>query len=76
MTDDPNADRILSLRVSKNGAHTYGDPSYHALPATGDFHKRIVRRRMGQARQFVVRIDCTSPVEVTLIAASVQTSAE
>ena len=76
LTDDHDADRILTVRVAKNGAQTFGDPSYHDLPETGDFRKRIVRRRMGQSRQFVVRLDCTSPLAVTLIAASVQTSSE
>ena len=76
MSDDHNADRILTIRVAKNGAQTFGDPSYHDLPETGDFRKRIVRRQMGQSRQFVVKLDCTSPVAVTLIAASVQVSSE
>lgn len=76
MTDNHDADRIISLSVSKNGARTFGAPDYRNLPQTGDFDKRLVWRRKGLSRQFVVRIDCTSPVAVTLIAASVQTSQE
>jgi len=76
MPDDFDADRILQIRLSKNGAHTFGDPTYHDLPETGDFKKRIVRRRGGISRQHVVDIECTSPVAVTIIAASVDMSPE
>lgn len=74
MSDDHDADRILQISVSKNGSQTYGDPTYHDLPETGDFKKRITRKRLGQARQMVMRIEVTSPVDVTLIAASVDAS--
>jgi hypothetical protein len=74
MSDDHTADRILQISVSKNGSKTYGDPSFHDLPETGDFKKRIVRRRLGQARKMVVKIECTSPVDVTILAASIDAS--
>lgn len=71
MSDDHDADRILQVSLSKNGSKTYGDPRYYDLPETGDFRKRIVTNRWGQLRQGVLRIECTSPVAVTLIAASI-----
>ncbi len=43
MADDHDADRILQIRVSKNGAETFGDPTYHDLPETGEIKKRIKR---------------------------------
>jgi hypothetical protein len=76
MADDHDADRILQIRVSKNGAETWGDPTYHDLPETGDFKKRIVRRRNGQSRRFAVMLECTSPVAVTILAASVDMDGE
>jgi hypothetical protein len=75
MTDDHTADRVLQIRVSKNG-HTDGDPSYHDLPETGDFKTRIKRTRLGTSRQFVVTLECTSPVAVTVLAASVDYDGE
>lgn len=72
MTDnDHSADRILQISLSKNHGQTFGNPTYHDLPETGDFKKRITRRRGGQGYDHVVKIECTSPVAVTLIAASV-----
>ena len=74
MTDDHTADRRLTVSLSKNGSKTYSDPRYMNLPETGDFDARIVCKRWGQLRRGVVRIECTSPVDVTLIAASFEAS--
>ena len=76
MSDDHTADRILQISISKNGGHTFGDPTYHDLPETGDFKKRITRKRCGQSWQFVVKLECTSPLAVTLIAASADIDGE
>ena len=76
MADDHDADRILQISISKNGGHTFGDPTFHDLPETGDFKKRIVRKRCGQFRHCVVKLECTSPLAVTLIAASADIDGE
>ena len=75
MTDDHTADRKLWLRISKNGARTFGDPIFRDLPETGDFDKRIKWTRCGHSRQFVVSVEGTSPVGVTIIDASYQVDA-
>ena len=69
--DDHTADRILQISLSRNHGHTFGDPTFHDLPETGDFKTRITRRRGGQGYDHVVKVEVTSPVDVTLIAASV-----
>ncbi|OGT56285.1 MAG: hypothetical protein A3E01_06965 [Gammaproteobacteria bacterium RIFCSPHIGHO2_12_FULL_63_22] len=76
MSDDHTADRILQISLSRNGGHTFGDPTFHDLPETGDFKKRITRKRCGQGRHHVVKLECTSPVAVTLIAASADIDGE
>lgn len=76
MTDDHTADRKLWLRISKNGGNTWGDPIVRDLPETGDFDKRIKWTRCGNSRQFVVSLEGTSPVGVTIIDASYQVSGE
>jgi hypothetical protein len=72
MSDDHTADRFLTIAHSVTHGETFGDPTYHPLPETGDFKTRIVRTRFGSARDHVIRVRCTSPVDVTLIAASIQ----
>lgn len=74
--DDHDADRILQISHSKNHGQTFGDPTLHDLPETGDFRKRIYRRRMGQAVDHVVKLEVTSPIAVTLIGVVVDMESE
>ena len=76
MSDDHTADRILQISISKNGGHTFGGPKFRDLPATGEFDKRITVKRVGQFRHLVVKLECTSPLAVTLIAASADIDGE
>lgn len=71
------SDRWLQLSLSKDGAHTWGDWTMHALQDEGQYtDPQPVRRRCGQSRDFVLRARVTSPVNVTFIALAIEAAPE
>lgn len=66
---------FIEIAISKDGGHTYGNWATRSLGETGDFLKRIVKRRCGISRQWAFKIRCTDPVVVDLLAGSVQIEA-
>lgn len=70
------SDRKCLISISRDGGHTFGSWSEHDLGETGDFMKRVVRRRLGISRHMVMRIRVTSPVRSDLIAASADITTE
>lgn len=69
-------DRLLNITVSTDGGHTFGRWSEHDLGDEGQFDNRVVRHRLGMARQMVLRIRTTSPCTVDILAASAQIDGE
>jgi hypothetical protein len=60
------------IRYSKDGGHNWSRWKERSLGAVGDFQKRVVLRRMGQGRQWVLDIKITDNVKRDLLAASLQ----
>lgn len=67
---EPRAyDRKVQIAVSKDGGHTWSDWRERPLGELGQYRKRVVFTRFGQARDFRPRVRCTSPVRCDLIEA-------
>ena len=64
-------DNACTISIAKDGAHDFVAHSQHDLGATGAFQTRVVRRRLGQARHMVVKIEVSSPIKRDLIACSI-----
>lgn len=62
----------VKIRYSKDGGYTWSHWSEHSLAGVGDFLTRVVKRRMGQARHWVLDISVTDPVRADLISGSAQ----
>lgn len=63
----------LDLRYSKDGGHNWSDWRKIPIGEVGDFQRRIVARRLGRGRQWVLETRVSDPVSSNLIAASIQT---
>ncbi len=61
----------LALEVSKDGGQTFGPPRTASMGRIGKFLARARWHRLGRARDLLLRITCTEPVPVTLLAAYV-----
>ena len=70
------ADRFATLQVSKDGAHNWGDPTQHSLGEVGAYQTRVVRRRLGVGRHWVLRLSVSSPMPRVLISMSIQDDRE
>ena len=69
-------DHQCTISLSKDGAHNFVAHSHHDLGDTGAFETRVIRRRLGQARHLVVKIEVSSPRKRDLIAASIDMDTE
>jgi hypothetical protein len=67
---DPQA----MLQISKDGGHTWGPERWRSMGAIGEYGKRVIWNRNGEARRPVLRIAVTDPVPVAWIALSVRDS--
>jgi len=68
----PGVDPQAMLRVSRDGGHTFGNERWVPLGKLGEYHTRVVLRRLGAARDFVVQITVTDPVKFVLASGSVE----
>lgn len=66
----------MTLWVARDGSHNYGAASEHFLGEEGAFCVPVIRRRMGQARQLVVKSSVSSPIRVDVLACAVQAEQE
>lgn len=62
----------IDIRYSKDGGRNWSDWSRHDLGDTGDFTKRVTRRRLGRGRQWVFQVRVTDPVKADILAASIK----
>ncbi len=58
----------ITVRVSKDGGQTYGLGRDIWLGATGRYDKRLILRALGQARQAVVEVTTSDPLEIPIYA--------
>lgn len=66
----------LQITVSKDGGHDFVSATDHDLGTTGAFVKRVIRTRLGQARQFSFKVEVSSPIKCPILAASIQAESE
>jgi hypothetical protein len=61
----------VSLRISRDGGRTFGNERWVPLGRVGQYDARVILRRLGSARDFVVQITMTDPVKFVLASGSV-----
>lgn len=64
-------DPQVMLRISRDGGHTFGNERWVPLGAQGAYRTRVMLRRLGSARDFVVQITMVDPVKFVLASGSV-----
>lgn len=64
------SDPQVMLRFSKDGGRTFGPEKWRSLGKMGEFRRRAVWNRLGQARDWVPEYAITDPVRRTLILAT------
>jgi len=61
------SDPQISLRISRDGGHTWSTEYFTSFGAVGKYETRAVFRRLGTARDLVFRVRITDPVKRALI---------
>ena len=65
-------DRKAMIRVTKDGGRNWGNWKERDLGRVGEYRKRVIVNRLGQARSLSVAIRVSSPVKVTILGATAQ----
>ena len=60
------------LRISRDGGHTFGNERWVPIGKLGEFYTRVVLRRLGSARDFVVQITVVDIVKFVLASGSAE----
>jgi hypothetical protein len=60
---------VILLEISKDGGHTWSQPHPASLGAIGEYKKRAIWNRLGQARDWLFRFTVTDPVKTVFVAA-------
>ena len=58
------------MRLSRDSGHTFGNEKWVPLGRAGQYMARVMLRRLGSARDFVVQITVTDPVKFVLTSGS------
>lgn len=61
----------IAVRISRDGGRTFGNERWVPLGKMGEYYSRVVMRRLGSARDFVMQITLTDPVKFVLASGSV-----
>ena len=61
MPGKPREPQIM-LRISRDGAHTFGQTHVANFGMAGNYLRRANFKRLGRARDFVPEITCSDPV--------------
>jgi len=64
---------MLTLAISKDGGHTYGNEKYCSLGAIGKYSTRAIFRRLGRGYDWTFKLRITDPVKRVFIGAWVDT---
>lgn len=70
LTTGQGSDPIVSVRVSRDGGRTFGNERFLPLGKLGEYSSRVIMRRMGSARDFVLQISMSDPVKFVLASGS------
>jgi len=63
--DDPQA----MLQWSDDGGHTWSNEHWRSIGKIGEYKKRVIWRRLGQARERIFKVTITDPVNRVIIGA-------
>jgi hypothetical protein len=58
---------ILSLSVSKDGGHSFGQEMERDCGQAGEFNRRVIWRRLGQGRDIVLELSASDPIPWRII---------
>lgn len=67
------SDPQIMLQISRDGGRTFGVEKWVTVGAIGDYMRRVIWRRLGNARDFVFQFTMTDPVKFTIIKGSAST---
>lgn len=65
------SDRKVSIRVSRDGGHTWSDWREASLGEVGEHRTRVRFTRLGMGRSFILQERVTSPIRADLLGAIV-----
>lgn len=63
-------DRKMTLSVSRDGGRNWSNHKERSLGDVGEYRKRVIVHRMGQARSLSVAIRVASPIKATILGAT------
>lgn len=63
-------DRKAMIRITKDGGRNWGNWKERDLGQVGEYRKRVIVNRMGQARSLSVAIRVASPIKATILDAT------
>ena len=64
------SDPQVMMSISRDGGHSFGTERWTSAGKTGEYRHRARWRRCGRARDLVVKIRITEPIEVNVLRAS------
>lgn len=64
------SDPKIMISISTNGGHTFGSPKHLSLSKLNEYKKRLLTTRLGTARRWVIKLQLTDPVLVTILNAT------
>ncbi len=67
-----SADHFCEIRYSRDGGNNFSSWTQHSLGAVGRFQNRVLKKQMGQSRQWVIHIRSSSPIRRDLLCGSVK----
>lgn len=63
-------DRKMTFRVTKDGGRNWGSWKERDLGQVGEYRKRVIVSRLGQARSLSIAIRVSSPIKATILGAT------
>ena len=62
----------IMLDISKDGGQTFSAVSWSSMGAIGQYTQRVIWRRLGRARDWIIKLRITDPVKRVLTGASAE----
>jgi hypothetical protein len=75
LTSGQGSDPQMIMRLSQNGAKTFGAEQMRGLGKIGNYATRVVWNRLGSARRPVIEVVVTDPIPVRIMEAYIETGA-
>jgi len=72
LTSGQGVNPQLMLEVSKDGGQTFTAVSWSSMGAIGQYTQRVIWRRLGRARDWILKLRITDPVKRVLTGASAE----